>query len=61
MPAFLFSSREKEIKFSFEDYTCFELFNFPIFFFACWKTIKNLFLTITINHFHAFILIYDSS
>lgn len=35
--------------------------NFPIFFFARWKTIKNLFLTITINHFHAFILIYDSS
>lgn len=61
MPAFLFSSREKEIKFSFEDYTCFELFNFPIFFFARWKTIKNLFLTITINHFHAFALIYDSS
>lgn len=47
---------QKKIKFSFEDYTCFELFNFPIFFLARWKTIKNLFLTITINHFHAFTL-----
>lgn len=56
MPIFFIFFYRKRLNFSFEDYTCFELFNFPIFFLARWKTIKNLFLTITINHFHAFTL-----